>query len=39
MSGAIKPLLAGTSPLAEIGCAQDDFKKKNFVRKLVVVVD
>jgi NADPH:quinone reductase-like Zn-dependent oxidoreductase len=39
LSGAIKPLLAGTYPLADICRAQDDFKKKNFVGKLVVVVD
>jgi NADPH:quinone reductase-like Zn-dependent oxidoreductase len=39
LSGAIRPLLAGTYPLADIGRAQDDFKRKNFVGKLVVVVD
>jgi NADPH:quinone reductase-like Zn-dependent oxidoreductase len=39
LSGAIKPLLAGTYPLDAIGQAQEDFKKKNFVGKLVVVID
>jgi alcohol dehydrogenase len=39
LSGAIKPLLAGTYGLADIGRAQADFGKKTFVGKLVVVVD
>jgi NADPH:quinone reductase-like Zn-dependent oxidoreductase len=38
LSGAIKPLLAGTYPLADLGRAQEDFKAKNFVGKLVVQV-
>jgi NADPH:quinone reductase-like Zn-dependent oxidoreductase len=37
--GDIKPLLAGTYPLSELGRAQDDFKKKNFIGKLVIKVD
>jgi alcohol dehydrogenase len=36
VSGAIKPLLAGTYPLAELARAQADFKKKAFVGKLVI---
>jgi len=39
LSGAIKPLLAATYPLAEIARAQAHFKRKDFVGKLVVVVD
>lgn len=39
VSGAIKPLLAGTYPLADLPRAQADFKTKEFVGKLVVVVD
>lgn len=39
VSGAIKPLLAATYPLSEIARAQEDFKKKEFVGKLVVVLD
>jgi NADPH:quinone reductase-like Zn-dependent oxidoreductase len=39
LSGAIKPLVAGTYPLSDIGRAQEDFKKKNYVGKLVVTVD
>jgi NADPH:quinone reductase-like Zn-dependent oxidoreductase len=39
LSDAIKPLLAGTYPLAELGHAQEDFIKKNFVGKLVVTVN
>lgn len=39
LSGAIKPLLARAYPLADIGRAQDDFKRKNFVGKLVVAID
>jgi len=38
LSGAIKPLLAGTYPLAELGRAQADFNKKDFVGKLVIQV-
>lgn len=37
-SGTIKPLLAGTYPLSELGRAQEDFKKKNFIGKLVVEI-
>jgi len=38
ISGAIKPLLAKTYRLRDLGQAQEDFKKKNFVGKLVVEV-
>ena len=38
LSGAIQPLLTQTYPLAELGRAQADFKKKDFVGKLVVQV-
>jgi alcohol dehydrogenase len=38
LSGAIKPLLAGTYPLAELARAQHDFKQKAFVGKLVIAV-
>jgi len=38
LSGAIKPLLAGSYRLADLGRAQEDFKKKNFVGKLVVEI-
>ncbi|MCP5084032.1 MAG: zinc-binding dehydrogenase [Alphaproteobacteria bacterium] len=38
ISGAIKPLVAGTYPLADLGRAQEDFKKKGFVGKLVVEI-
>lgn len=38
ISGAIKPLLANKYPLAHLGRAQEDFKKKNFIGKLVVEV-
>ena len=38
VSGAIKPLLARTYPLADLARAQGDFKKKEFVGKLVVEV-
>ena len=38
ISGAIKPLLAAKYPLADLGRAQEDFKKKNFVGKLVVEI-
>ena len=38
LSGAIKPLLAATYPLSDLGRAQEDFKKKLFVGKLVVEV-
>jgi len=38
LSGAIKPLLARTYPLADIRQAQEDFKKKNFVGKLAVAI-
>jgi NADPH:quinone reductase-like Zn-dependent oxidoreductase len=36
-TGKIKPLLAGVYPLSEIKQAQEDFKKKNFFGKLVLV--
>jgi NADPH:quinone reductase-like Zn-dependent oxidoreductase len=39
VSGAIKPVLAATYPLAEIARAQEDFKKKEFVGKLVITLD
>lgn len=35
--GKLKPLLAGTYPLSEIGRAQEDFKEKDFFGKLVLV--
>jgi len=38
VTGAIKPLLANKYPLADLGRAQGDFKKKNFIGKLVVEV-
>lgn len=38
-TGKIKPLLAGVYPLSEIRQAQEDFKKKNFFGKLVLVPD
>jgi len=37
VSGRIRPLLAGTYPLSELARAQADFKRKDFVGKLVVV--
>ncbi|HSS66322.1 MAG TPA: alcohol dehydrogenase family protein [Gammaproteobacteria bacterium] len=37
LGGKIKPLLAGTYPLEDIRRAQADFKKKQFVGKLVIV--
>ena len=39
LSGAIKPLLAGTYPLAELGRAQLAFGRKDFVGKLVITVN
>ena len=39
VSGAIKPLVAATYPLSEIARAQEDFKKKQFVGKLVVTLN
>lgn len=36
-AGSLKPLLANTYPLANIGQAQQDFKDKRFFGKLVVV--
>ncbi len=36
-TGKIKPLLAGAYPLSEIRQAQEDFKKKDFFGKLVLV--
>jgi alcohol dehydrogenase len=38
ISGAIKPLLAETYPLADLGRGQEDFKKKGFIGKLVVEI-
>jgi alcohol dehydrogenase len=38
ISGAIKPLVARSYPLSDLGKAQEDFKKKNFVGKLVIEV-
>ena len=38
VSGKIKPLVAGTFSLDDLGLAQGEFKKKNFVGKLVVKV-
>lgn len=38
LSGRIKPLLARTYLLADIARAQADFKKKDFVGKLVIVI-
>ncbi len=38
LSGNIKPLVAGTFALEELGRAQEEFKKKEFVGKLVVAV-
>jgi alcohol dehydrogenase len=37
-SGTIRPLLAGTYPLRDLARAQADFKKKDFVGKLVIDV-
>jgi NADPH:quinone reductase-like Zn-dependent oxidoreductase len=36
-TGRIRPLLAGTYPLAELTRAQDDFKRKGYFGKLVVL--
>ena len=38
LSGIIKPLVAGTFSLDDLGEAQEEFKKKNFVGKLVIKV-
>jgi NADPH:quinone reductase-like Zn-dependent oxidoreductase len=38
LSGKIKPLVAGTFALDDLGLAQEEFKKKNFVGKLVIKV-
>jgi alcohol dehydrogenase len=38
LGGKIKPLLAATYPLKEIHRAQEDFKNKQFVGKLVIVL-
>jgi len=38
LSGRIRPLLARTYSLADIARAQADFKKKDFVGKLVIVI-
>ena len=38
-TGKIKPLLAGIYPLSEIRQAQEDFQRKNFFGKLVLVPD
>ena len=39
LSNKIKPLLADTYPLDELGRAQEDFKEKKFVGKLVITVN
>ncbi|MDH3691194.1 MAG: alcohol dehydrogenase family protein [Gammaproteobacteria bacterium] len=39
LNGTIKPLVAETYPLSEIHRAQQDFKKKQFVGKLVMIPD
>lgn len=39
LSGVIKPLVAGTFPLAELGRAQAAFGRKDFVGKLVVTIE
>jgi len=39
VAGAVKPLLAATYKLSEIGQAQADFKAKKYVGKLVIVPD
>ena len=39
LSGAIKPLVAKTFALADLGRAQEEFKKKEFVGKLVIKVN
>lgn len=36
-AGKLKPLLAGSYPLSEIRRAQEDFKKKDFFGKLILV--
>ncbi|MGF1473633.1 MAG: alcohol dehydrogenase family protein [Rubrobacteraceae bacterium] len=38
-AGKVKPLLAGVYPLSEISRAQEDFEKKDFFGKLVLVPD
>lgn len=38
LSGAIKPLLAGTFPLSELGRAQEAFNRKDFVGKLAITI-
>jgi D-arabinose 1-dehydrogenase-like Zn-dependent alcohol dehydrogenase len=38
LSGKIKPLVAGIFALEELGRAQEEFKKKEFVGKLVIEV-
>ena len=38
ISGKIKPLVAKTFALADLGQAQEEFKKKEFVGKFVVTV-
>lgn len=38
VSGQIKPLVANTYPLEELGLAQEEFKKKQFVGKLVITI-
>ncbi len=37
--GKIKPLVAGAFPLENLGQAQEEFKKKKFVGKLVITVN
>jgi alcohol dehydrogenase len=36
-SGAVRPLVSATYPLSELGRAQEDFIRKQFVGKLVVI--
>ena len=38
LTGKIKPLVAGIFPLDDLGQAQEEFKKKEFVGKLVIQV-
>ena len=36
-SGALRPIVSATYPLSELGRAQEDFMRKQFVGKLVVI--
>ncbi len=38
ITGKIKPLVAGTFALEDLGQAQEEFKKKKFVGKLVITI-